>query len=263
VLVRPIGILYFVPLSIYLFLVLRRRALRPTLVFTASFLLFPLLWAARNYLESGYFGISTIGADNTLGYRAAGTLAVRQPGDYLTNVLRVRSMLVKQACKDLERMYGRDCSQVPATQQAAYSARMGTNIILNDIPGFLRSQGLGLAYVVFGGGAEALSKIGDINPLLARRIVLFITFPEACLATIGCLYWFRRERNLCYLLVFTVVYFLLISSGPGAYSRFRVPVMPMYALLVGGGAAATIQSIQRIWASRMAQVALGIGNPKR
>jgi 4-amino-4-deoxy-L-arabinose transferase-like glycosyltransferase len=255
VLVRPIGILYFVPISIYLLLVLKRRALRPTLIFTASFLFFPLLWATRNYVETGYFGVSATGAQDILFYRAAGTLAVRRPGDYLANVSSARGLLLDQACDDLERTYGCKCSEVPEAQRAAYSVRKGTNIILHDFPGYLRTTVLGLAYIVFGGGTETLARIGNINASLAKRIVLLITLPEAVLAAMGCCYWFRRDRNLCYLLAFTIAYFLLISAGAEAYSRFRVPVMPMYALLVGGGVGAIKQSLERIWASCMTQVA--------
>jgi predicted membrane-bound dolichyl-phosphate-mannose-protein mannosyltransferase len=50
----------------------------------------------------------------------------------------------------------------------------------------------------------------------------------------------------------TVLYFLVISAGAEAYSRFKVPVMPMYALLIGGGAAGIIRWIQRIRTSRTA-----------
>jgi 4-amino-4-deoxy-L-arabinose transferase-like glycosyltransferase len=246
-LIRPVGVLFFVPVSIYLCLVLRRKALRPTLVFTASFLLFPLAWSTRNYLESEYFGISTIGAYNLLAYRAAGALAVGQPGDYLTNALNARVVLLKQACEGIERTYRRDCSQVPEARRAKYFAYMGKNIILHNIVGYLRSAFVGLAYIIFGGGAEALSAMGRLSPNLAKRIVLLVTVPEAGLALVGCWFWFHRERALCYLLVLTVCYFLIISAGGEAYSRFRVPVMPMYALLVGGGVAATVAWGQRIW----------------
>jgi Dolichyl-phosphate-mannose-protein mannosyltransferase len=247
VLVRPVALLYFVPVSIYLWLVLKRRSLRPILIFAAFFLLLPLIWSARNYVESGYFGISTIGAHNLLAYRAAGVLAVRQSGDYLTNVSNARSALIKQACGELKREYGRDCTQVTEAQQAQYSARVGRDIILRDVPGYFKSALIGLVYIVLGGGAEAVSKIARINPHLAERIVLLVTLPEACLAIIGSWFWFGRERNLCYLLVLTVGYFFLISAGGEAYSRFRVPVMPMYALLVAGGISAILQWGRRIW----------------
>jgi 4-amino-4-deoxy-L-arabinose transferase-like glycosyltransferase len=253
VLVRPVGILYFVPLSVYLLLVLRRHALRPILILTASFLLFPLLWATRNYVEAGYFGISTAGAQDLLAYRAAGALAVRQPGNYLDNVLKQRERLLAQACDDLKRMYQRDCISVPEPQRASYAVSTGEKLILTNLSGYLRSTLLGLAYTVFGGGAEAVSKMSNLDLRRSEFVVLLITLPEASLAVIGCWYWYRRDRNLCYLLMLTVVYFLLISAGGEAYSRFKVPVMPMYALLIGGGAAAVVHWIQRGWTFRLAQ----------
>ena len=255
-LVRPVGMLYFVPLSICLFLALRRRALRPVLFLVASFLLLPLLWSTRNFVEAGYFGMSTIGAEDILYYRAAGALAIQRPGAYLTNVLAVRNALLNETCAELERLYGRDCSQVSETQNASYSSRKGISIILSNPLSYLRSTVWALAYIVFGGGAEALSRISNVSPRVAEYIVLLFTVPETCLAVVGCGYWYRRDRNLCYLLVLTVAYFLVISAGAEAYSRFRVPVMPMYSLLIGGGASATVEWIRRIRTSRAAS-----GNP--
>lgn len=247
VLIRPIGLLYVVPVSVYLFLVLRRRTLRAMVTFAAAFLFLPLGWTVRNYLETGYFGVSTIGAGNVLTYRAAGTLAVRQPGEYLANAEKARAVLLEQVCNAMGRTYGRDCSQLPEAERAEYSRRMGMQIILGNIPDYLRSMALGVAYIIFGGGAEALSQIGHLDPQTARRVVLLISIPEACFAVLGCWFWFRRERTLLCLIGLTIAYFLLVSAGAEAYSRFRVPVMPMYALLVGGGLATTMRSVQRVW----------------
>jgi CHASE2 domain-containing sensor protein len=80
-----------------------------------------------------------------------------------------------------------------------------------------------------------------MRPRLAEYTVLLVTVPGTLLAILGCWYWFRHDRSLCYILAFTVLYFLLISAGAEAYSRFRVPVMPMVALLVGGGAAMVVE----------------------
>jgi hypothetical protein len=251
-LVRPAGILYFVPLSICLFLALKRRAMRPVLVFVISFLFLPLLWASRNFVEGNYFGIATIGAQDLLYYRAAGALGIQQPGDYLANVLKVRGELINQTCADLERIYKLDCSQTSEAQKASYSAHKGGGIILKHPLSYLRSALLSLAYIVFGGGAEAMSRVSSISPSTAKYIVLLFTIPEACLALAGCWYWYKRDRNLFYVLVSTVLYFLVISAGAEAYSRFKVPVMPMYALLIGGGASEIIRCIQSIRTSRTA-----------
>jgi len=37
------------------------------------------------------------------------------------------------------------------------------------------------------------------------------------------------------LLVLTGAYVILVSSGPEAYSRFRMPVMPIFCILAAGG----------------------------
>jgi hypothetical protein len=39
-------------------------------------------------------------------------------------------------------------------------------------------------------------------------------------------------------MLLTVLYFVVMSLGAEAYSRFRVPILPLYAMLAGGGAAA-------------------------
>ena len=243
-LVRPVGSLYFVPLSLCLVLAWRRHSMRPVLIFAASFLLLPVLWATRNYVEGQYFGISTIGAEDILYYRAAGALAIEQPGSYLRNARRMNTELIAQTCGDLERIYKADCSTVSEAKQAAYATRKGVSIILSHPLSYVRSMAVSVAYIIFGGGAEALSRISNLNPGMAERIVLLITLPEALLAVAGCWYWYRRDRNLFYVLVLTVGYFFAVSAGAEAYSRFRVPVMPMYALLAGGGAEWAIQAIR-------------------
>lgn len=245
VLVRPVGVLYFVPLSLCLFLVLRRRALRPVLILVVFFLILPVLWATRNFVEGGYFGISAVGAEDILYYRAAGAIAIQQPGSYTTNILKVNGELIQQTCSDLEQMYQRDCSQITDKQQAAYASRKGMSIIRNHPLSYLHSMTVSLAYLVFGGGAEALSRISHLSPRIAEGIVLLFTVPEVFLALIGCRYWYRRDRILCWLLVLTIAYFLGISAGGEAYSRFKVPIMPMYALLIGGGAAGMVEWAQR------------------
>lgn len=249
VLVRPIGILCFVPLSFCLFLVLKRRALYPVLVFVVSFLLFPALWTARNFYEGGYLGISAIGAEDILYYRASGALAIQSPGSYPANLLKVHSALTQQACPDLEHEYQRDCSQITDAQQAAYASRKGISIIRKYPFSYLHSMLVSTAYLIFGGGAEALSRIINISPRTAACIVLLFTFPEACLALIGCWYWYQRDRILCWFLIATIAYFLIISAGGEAYSRFKVPIMPMYALLISGGLLKTGQWIREFIAS--------------
>lgn len=243
VLVRPVGIFYFIPLVLCLFIAFKRRALKPAFLLTVSFLLLPGLWSMRNFSEGKYFGISTIGSENLLYYRAAGAVGIQQPGDYLSNVVTVRNHLIDATCSDLRAIYKKECSDITEAQRASYATHKGIDILSRNRWGYFRSVSRALVYMIFGGGAEALSGISHINPVTAERIVLLCTVPCAFLAFIGCWYWYQWDRNLFFLLIFSVGYFLLISAGAEAYSRFRVPVMPLYALLVGGGVAQVLGKI--------------------
>ena len=55
----------------------------------------------------------------------------------------------------------------------------------------------------------------------------------------------------------TVIYFVTMSLGAEAYSRFRVPFLPLYAMLAGGGAAALARSGPAFSACRRMMVAVG------
>ena len=55
---------------------------------------------------------------------------------------------------------------------------------------------------------------------------------------IGAIYWWRIDRAAAAIAVLVIAYMIGMSLGAEAYSRFRVPVLPLYAMLAGGGAAA-------------------------
>jgi hypothetical protein len=71
----------------------------------------------------------------------------------------------------------------------------------------------------------------------ARLAALAYTVPIAIGATIGAVYWWRVDRAAAVIAIGTIGYMVVMSLGAEAYSRFRVPVLPLYALLAGGGAA--------------------------
>ncbi|HEX8411956.1 MAG TPA: hypothetical protein VF883_24115 [Thermoanaerobaculia bacterium] len=47
------------------------------------------------------------------------------------------------------------------------------------------------------------------------------------------------------LVLITMIYFVLLPGGAESYSRFRVPVVPMYAIAGAAGAEALIRLIRR------------------
>jgi hypothetical protein len=46
------------------------------------------------------------------------------------------------------------------------------------------------------------------------------------------------------LLVITIVYFVVIGAGMGSYSRFRVPVAPLYSVLAAVGAWRVVERVR-------------------
>jgi hypothetical protein len=71
-----------------------------------------------------------------------------------------------------------------------------------------------------------------------RLIALGYTVPLAALALYGLSYWWRVDRLAAVMMLLAVLYFVVMSLGAEAYARFRVPFLPLYAMLAGGGATA-------------------------
>ena len=57
----------------------------------------------------------------------------------------------------------------------------------------------------------------------------------SCLST-------RESGTGTAVLVLTAAYVILVSSGPEAYSRFRMPVMPIFCVLAAGGYLCRLES---------------------
>ncbi len=238
VLIRPVALFYGGPLALFFLIAAKPGLKRRTAVAALlAFCVFPALWIARNYRITGHATISPISGINMLLYRAAGALAANDPGNYDANFSRRKDELQALACQNLERSQGRPCAELSIADRASYYSELGIRIMIRTPGGFMKLMFRGLGMVVLGGGAEEIAQIARVTDRTAQIICLFYTVPVALLALLGSLYWFRRDRAMFWLLLLTVVYFFVISAGAEGYSRFRVPVMPLYAILAGGGVA--------------------------
>ena len=73
------------------------------------------------------------------------------------------------------------------------------------------------------------------------------------LAVIGLVSMLSSNRRLGVLVLITVGYFIACTAGAISYSRFRVPVVPMYSIAIATGLAALRRS--------QARAIRGKGNP--
>jgi len=235
VLIRPVNILFFVPAAAYLWLARNRFKFRAALIFSLTFLCLPLAWGIRNYYRTGIFTVASISGIDMLWYRAAGALAIDDPGDFNQNFQKRRTEVQVQACEDIEKLYKMECSQVPPAQRAAYSLRLGRSIVLAHPLGYAKLFVRGEIQMMFNGNMIKVRKLTGLGPRLARFLLVSYTVPVFCLAILGLATLWNANRQLFLLILLICPYFPLISSSAGAYSRHRVPIDPLYILAAAIG----------------------------
>lgn len=237
-LVRPIAILLGVPLAIAVFIGAGRQWRTMAMaVLLAAFAVLPAMWTWRNARETGVATLSSLAGINLLHFRAAGTLAIRDPGGLDANLLRRRDQLEREACKALEARYQRPCADLSWAERSGQYSATAWPIILGDPIASAQQAGRALAMMVLGGGAVLLTELTGVGDRTARLLCLAYTVPLAILAIAGIPYWWSRHRGFAALVVLVLVYMFGMALGAEAYSRFRVPVIALYAILCGGGAA--------------------------
>jgi 4-amino-4-deoxy-L-arabinose transferase-like glycosyltransferase len=234
-LVRPVAIYLFLPILLYLFLTVKTRRFRASISFLMAFAIIPVAWSVRNYHETGYFGLSTFSGYNMLVNWGAGTLAIDDPGNFDENLAIRQKQLEAQACSELAAKTGADCTQLTLAQKSGVYGKVGMRVLLQRPVSYLKLAIRSAAFVIFGGGAERLAKISSISVGLARKILLLYTAPSFCLAVLGLLYFWKENRRFSYLAGLVIVYFVVISAGALANSRYRVPIVPLYAIMIAGG----------------------------
>jgi hypothetical protein len=235
VLVRPVALLFCVPIGLYLFLVCGKYRWRCLGCFGLGFLLLPLAWSARNYHQTGSFILTSISGYDLLLYKAAGAVAIEDPGDFYRNVEMRQAELQAKACADVLTRTGRGCSTLSSVEVSSLFSRWGRQVLLDHPLGYAKVGLRGAATMMLGGDPEHLGEILGVSKNRAREMILALMSLEALMAIIGIWFWLHYERSLTYLILLTLGYFIAISAGAETYSRFRVPVMPVYALLIAGG----------------------------
>jgi len=193
------------------------------------------LWAARNYYETGYFTVSSISGFEMLSMRAAGVLAIDDPGDFYANLNKRGAQLQTLACEDLKRIQGKECSELSPPQLSEYYFRLGRRIVLEHPIAYAKLALRGTAVMMLGGGADRLWKITGIPPSTAGRILWIYILPGLSLAIVGVFRLWSQNRQFFYLTCLVIIYFVVLSSGAEAYSRYRVPIMPIYTVSIAVG----------------------------
>lgn len=250
VLIRPVSTFLFVPVVIYLLLVRHSRGWLAASAFCIAFLCLPLAWAARNDLKAGYFGVSSISGYSILQYRAAGVLAINDPGDFYANLDKRQIELEVQACQDLKLLRGIDCAQMTDPARSAYYARFGRRIVARHPFAYIKLALRGFGMMMLTGSPASLVGMTGLSFGVAAKVLLLYTVPCLGFAVLGLKRFWNCNRAFFWLAGLIIIYFVAVSSGAETFARFRIPILPLYSILIAQGVDSAWQRISNRKAGR-------------
>ncbi len=233
VLIRPVAILWFLIIALYLLLSSRRRLIA---AFVISSLLLPVGWATRNLIRTSVFTLASVAGTNMLMYRGAGALAIMDDYEFHDALADRQKELLGEADAEIrsaEHVASR--GELPHAVQARYFSAIGRRVLLQHPVGAFFITLHGIEINLLDSDWEAMWVVSRIPPTILRMTLDAITCAELLFAIAGIAVLWRRDRALATFIGLTLLYFIAISAGGESEARFRVPVMPLYAIAAGAG----------------------------
>lgn len=238
-LVRPIGLFLFLPATLYIVSCLSKQRLVLLGIFFILFAMAPASWMIRNHGITGQYTLSSISDINILGYQAAGTLAIKEGGDYATAHNRINKKLMAKAYQE---------SVATERPLNIIYREMGLQIIKQNPVSFIQHLAQNSFTTLLGNGATHIVRLTGTSSETARLICMVYTVPALLFALYGLLICWKRHRHLAILSFLFIGYFVGITAVGGVGgSRFRIPVEPLYSMLI---AFAVVDLFKRITAQR-------------
>ncbi|HEY8132512.1 MAG TPA: hypothetical protein VII12_11540, partial [Thermoanaerobaculia bacterium] len=212
--------------------------------YVAIALVLPLAWALRNQVRTGVFTVSSIGGINMIECRAGGALAIEDEGDFRKDMADEGNALIEEADEGLQqKLHIPDAQELPEDVRAKYYGRYALRVIGDHKLSFVQLTIRGLMVNLFDSDWDALWDVSQVSPAVLQLALGALAIIVFVFATIGIIAMWRTDRPLAILIFLTVGYFIGISAGGEAESRFRVPVVPEMAIAAAAGVAAVRRGI--------------------
>lgn len=224
---RPVAQILIVSLLITFLLVKDKKRIS---IYVVVGLLFVIGWSIRNYEKFGVPQLSGIQNLNLLYYEGAGAVSISKSQTLMDSQASESTRLVLHL------------GDSPAlTDLVTYRQERGIFLIKQNLTGFVQLHGIGIVKILLGPGSATIEKIGNSIKMPSQLMVTYqaisilISFMLGALSLISL--WYLRSRiikelNPGYTFVaLSFVLMLITSSGASAYSRFRVPIVPLEIIL--------------------------------
>ncbi|MFC2169582.1 ArnT family glycosyltransferase [Acidobacteriota bacterium] len=268
VLCRPIALflpIFMVGMILFFFHRINKKIIISITIYSVICLLIIFPWIIRNQVVFGYPFVSTIGYRNMLNYRAAGIYAEKN-NISLGNARSILSQKARSTYKG---------SQNDIVGMTKHQATVGASFILRNPAIYVRNHIKGLSNMlikpirstidlqlgfskegntltVWGKGKRDLSISGILSKTSPLTFILLI-FQMAIISVLwlACFWgiiksFIKKDYLTCSIVLTLLIYFCLVSGGPEAYARFRVPLIPFIAIGAGVGLQSIIENIIRV-----------------
>jgi 4-amino-4-deoxy-L-arabinose transferase-like glycosyltransferase len=203
----------------------------------ATFFLVALVWVARNFIVADTLTLSSIASVNLYFHRAAAVEARLQG----KNAGEIRAAW--------ERQFESLSAQWSDAEKLEWMTAHAREVILSHPITYLQITVDGFVYMMQSDPFELRRLLGLREGSsaydaagVAASVQLWLVYPAAVLGVLASVRNVERRRAALVPLAF-IAYFVLVS-GPEAYPRFRVPIMPFMAMLSGVGIERLMTSIR-------------------
>jgi hypothetical protein len=241
-LVRPIGEMLFLVIPPWLYFACG-YGVRRTVWLSTLFLCTPAMvllgWSYRNYRTNGLWLMSSQAAIQLYDYRAAGVVAAlsgRSQADVLNEFSDRTGGWEPEHPKEMERAAIRIMISHPIITMTMTLKGIANNCFLPN-----RTDLANLLQCSSKGASEDASAIAKANSLMGcPSMIVLVVFQIIMLAFVwvGVVLALMDSRpayrELCILLAIAAL-LILAAAGPEAYSRFRVPAIPIIAIVAAYG----------------------------